>query len=216
MFVISPDSIVRANPSAGAEGGAATPEHAFVNVHEIRTPRTASRAQVSCWTPFESLLAGGCITECSHAVWRGLGSMLHNALRGARIGEASHPGPSQQPHLQGDFDPHRGVRIGEAANPGPKNSGQLNLEGLDLKAMLMPLITELIKQAVAEALGGVLPGSLGQANTRQPTSSGPGTATKPERPKGGGKKGAKQQPSVAAEAPREAKPPQPKAPTGKG
>ena len=159
-----------------------------MNVHEIRTPRTASRAQVSCWTPFESLLAGGCITECSHAVWRGLGSMLHNALRGARIGEASHPEPFQQPSLQGDFDPHRGVRIGEAANPGPKNSGQLSLEGLDLKAMLLPLITELIKQAVAEALGGVLPSSLRHVNTRQPTTSGPGTATKPERPKGGAKR----------------------------
>ena len=211
-----PDSIARAAPSIAGEGGAATPNYASVNVHETRTPRTASRAQVSCWTPFESLLAGDCISGCSHAVWRGLGSMLHNALRGARIGEASHPGPFQQPSLQGDFDPHRGVRIGRAANPGPKNSGQLSLEGLDLKAMLLPLITELIKQAVAEALGGVLPSTLRQADTRQPSPSGPGTATKPERPKGGGKKGAKQQPPLAAEAPRKAKPPQPKAPTGKG
>ncbi|CAE7248649.1 hypothetical protein AK812_SmicGene4922 [Symbiodinium microadriaticum] len=119
-------------------------------------------------------------------------------------------------NIAGDFDPYRGVRIGEAANPGPKNSGQLSLEGLDLKAMLLPLITELIKQAVAEALGGVLPSTLRQADTRQPSPSGPGTAIKSERPKGGGKKGAKQQPQLAAEAPREAKPPQPKAPNGKG
>ena len=100
-----PDSIARAAPSVAGEGGAATPEYASVNVYETRTPRTASRAQVSCWTPFESLLAGDCISGCSHAVWRGLGSMLHNALRSARIGEASHPGPFQQPSLQGDFDP---------------------------------------------------------------------------------------------------------------
>ena len=71
--------------------------------------------------------------------------------------------PSSNLVCKATFDPHRGVRIGEAANPGPKNSGQLSLEGLDLKAMLLPLITELIKQAVAEALGGVLPSTLRQA-----------------------------------------------------
>ncbi|OLP78521.1 hypothetical protein AK812_SmicGene41306 [Symbiodinium microadriaticum] len=63
--------------------------------------------------------------------------------------------------------------------------------------MLLPLITELIKQAAAN-------------NKR----AGHGHQTRAS--KGGGKKGAKQQPPFAAEAPREAKPPQPKAPTGKG
>ena len=210
------DSSVHATSSAFAGDSAANPEDAFVHVHGSKTPTPVARAQVSCWTPFESILAGCCITECSHAAWRGLGNMLHNALRGARIGEASHPGPSQQPVLQDDFNPYCGVRIGEAAHPGPKNSGQLNLDGLDLKAMLLPLITELIKQAVAEALGSVLPGSLNQASTRQPVTGGPVAATPPERSKGGGKKGAKQQPPRVAEAPREPKPPQPKAPTGKG
>ncbi|CAE7784354.1 unnamed protein product, partial [Symbiodinium sp. CCMP2456] len=68
--------------------------------------------------------------------------------------------------------------------------------------MLLPLITELIKQAVAEALGGVLPGGQSQARPVQQPTSGPATAKGQDRPKGGGKQGAKPPAQPAAEAPR--------------
>ena len=49
-----------------------------------------------------------------------------------------------------------GVRVGEASHPGPKTQDASNrlaalFGGLDIKAMIMPLLTQLIQQAIADA-----------------------------------------------------------------
>ena len=61
------------------------------------------------------------------------------------------------PTHERNHNPSVGVRIGEAAHPGPfpdesdDEAGGL-LAGLDLKSMLLPLITKLIKKAIADLL----------------------------------------------------------------
>ena len=135
---------------------------------------------------------------------------MHNALKGTRIGQASHPGPVFPPYAVCSHDPHRAVRIGEASNPGPKNNGGALgnlLQGLDLKAMLLPLITEMIQQAVSEILGGTLQGQLGScpqnvsAPSPQPASAKANGKQKgakgADRAKGGGQQPAKQDAQLA-------------------
>ena len=82
----------------------------------------------------------------------------HDACRGFRFGEASHPGPcavdSCLPARSLNHCWFTGVRVGEASHPGSQveaNPLSALLGGLDIKAMLMPLLTQLIQKAIAEA-----------------------------------------------------------------
>ena len=160
----SPPPTSRAAPSVVPAGSAATPITAEVTTAahshtQARAPCCAKVTGEACWAPVVLALQSSCVGQCTHAMWHSLGSMMHNALRGTRIEEASHPGPVYPPHAVCSHDPHRAVRIGEASNPGPKNNGgalSSLLQGLDLKAMLLPLITEMIQQAIAEIVGGTV------------------------------------------------------------
>ena len=99
------------------------------------------------------------------------------------------------------------VGIGEASNPGPKNNGgalSSLLQGLDLKAMLLPLITEMIQQAIAEILGGTVQqmGPRPQIDAAQ-TPGKPKGAKGADRVKGRGKQPAK--PEMCSHSPPGAK-----------
>jgi len=190
----------RAAPSVVPAESAATPIAAGVTTAahphtQVRAPCCAKVAGETCWAPVVLAFQSSGVGKCTHAMWHSLGSMMHNALRGIRVGEASHPGPVYPPHAVCSHDPHSAVRIGEASNPGPKNNGgALNglLQGLDLKAMLLPLITEMIQQAIAEILGGTVQqmGPRPQIDAAQ-TPGKPKGAKGADRVKGGGKQPAK-------------------------
>jgi len=91
-------STLRAAPSEVPEVSAATPKH------------DCKVAGEACWAPVVLAFQSSCVGQCTHAMWHSLGSMMHNALRGTRIGEASHPGPVYPPHAVCSHDPHRAVR----------------------------------------------------------------------------------------------------------
>ena len=105
----------RAAPSAVPAGSAATPIIAEVTTaahphSQARAPCSAKVAGEACWAPVVLAFQSSCVGQCTHAMWHSLGSMMHNALRGTRSGEASHPGPVFPPHEECSHDPHRAER----------------------------------------------------------------------------------------------------------
>ena len=127
-----------------------------------------------------------------HATFASLQSCF-DYLKGTRVGEASHPGPSNmqvEARQQVKHDPNVGIRIGEAQNPGPSPLGP------ELEAMIKQYVMEAVREAIKEAfrnMGLSAPSSSPPAQTTGASQSGqqvtdpPATKLEKGSPKGKGK-----------------------------